>query len=66
MENTVKFTNREIDIIRLVTEDLKNREIAARLSIRVDTVKDHLSNIYAKMGVSNRTEAAAYWQAIDE
>jgi two-component system, NarL family, nitrate/nitrite response regulator NarL len=50
------LTPREIEIVRLVTEGLRNREIAERLTITEGTVKIHLHNIYEKLGVSGRPQ----------
>jgi DNA-binding NarL/FixJ family response regulator len=46
-------------VVRLVAEGLTNPEIGARLFISRATVKPHLSHVYAKLDVSNRTELAA-------
>jgi DNA-binding NarL/FixJ family response regulator len=54
------LSGRELDIIRLVGRGCSNREIATELWITVQTVKFHLTNIYRKLGLSNRT-AAARW-----
>jgi DNA-binding NarL/FixJ family response regulator len=51
---------REQQVLRLVTEGLTNRDIAARLDIRPGTVKNHVEHIIAKLGVSDRTQAAVY------
>ncbi|MDQ7786838.1 MAG: helix-turn-helix transcriptional regulator [Thermodesulfovibrionales bacterium] len=48
------LTRREIDVLRRVLDGLKNLEIAENLEIGEQTVKDHLSNIYLKLGVENR------------
>ena len=50
------LTLREIDIVRLVARGLRNKEIAAKLSITEGTVKIHLNRIYDKLGVHNRVE----------
>jgi DNA-binding NarL/FixJ family response regulator len=50
------LTGREIDIVRMVSEGLRNRAIAGRLSISEGTVKAHLHNIYEKLGVDGRLE----------
>jgi DNA-binding NarL/FixJ family response regulator len=54
------LTDRELTILRLVAEGLSNLEIAGRLYVTEQTVKFHLSNIYRKLGVANRTEATRY------
>jgi DNA-binding NarL/FixJ family response regulator len=50
------LTPREIEIVRMVAEGLRNRAIAARMSISEGTVKVHLHNIYEKLGVDGRLE----------
>lgn len=47
------FSNREKDIIKLLTEGLTSRQIAERLSISKDTVRTHRKNILSKAGISN-------------
>lgn len=54
-------TDREMEILALVSEGLTNAQIARRLRVSDNTVKFHLQNIYLKLGVRNRTEAAAYF-----
>jgi len=54
------LTQREIEVIRLVTEGCTNREIAARLEITEDTVKRHLTNVFDKIGMSTRLELALF------
>ncbi len=54
------LTKREIDVLKLIAEGLFNKEIAYRLSISEKTVKNHVSNIFKKIGVSDRTQAAVY------
>jgi DNA-binding CsgD family transcriptional regulator len=49
-----RLTRRETDIVRRVLDGLRNSEIAKDLEITEQTVKDHLSNVYAKIGVENR------------
>jgi predicted ATPase/DNA-binding CsgD family transcriptional regulator len=53
------LTPTELDVVRLVAEGLTNPEIGSRLFISRATVKTHLSHVYAKLDVSNRTELAA-------
>ena len=53
------LSERELEILQLIDEGLSNREITERLFITLHTVKKHSSNIYAKLGVSSRTQAVA-------
>ena len=48
---------REMEIINLASKGMSNKEIAEQLFLTVRTVKAHLSNIFAKLGVASRTEA---------
>jgi LuxR family maltose regulon positive regulatory protein len=48
---------RELEVLQLLAEDLTNREICERLYLALDTVKGHNRNIFAKLGVKNRTQA---------
>jgi DNA-binding NarL/FixJ family response regulator len=54
------LTPRELDILRGVSGGRANRAIAERLGISEPTVKFHLSSIYRKLGLANRTEAARW------
>ncbi len=56
------LTKREREILRLVSEGRSNAEIARTLWVTEQTVKFHLSNIYRKLGVSNRTQASRWAQ----
>ena len=64
-----QLTKREREILDLVAEGLQNAEIGRRLWITEQTVKFHLSNVYRKLGVSNRTQASQWthrrWEAED-
>jgi LuxR family maltose regulon positive regulatory protein len=51
------LTDRELDVLRLMAEGLKYKEIAARLFISLNTVRFHVKAIYGKLDVSNRTQA---------
>lgn len=54
------LTEREREIIALVGESLKTNDIASRLFISEKTVRNHLSSIYSKLGVSDRFDLAVY------
>ena len=58
------LSERELEILQLVAEGLTNREIASRLYLSLNTVKAHTRNIYGKLGVNNRTQAAARGRAL--
>jgi DNA-binding CsgD family transcriptional regulator len=56
------LTSREQQVMRLVAEGLSNGEVANALFLAPGTVRKHLDNIYAKLGVHNRTAAVSvYW-----
>jgi DNA-binding NarL/FixJ family response regulator len=55
-----RLTARELEILSLVAEGRTNAEIAERLWVSFGTVKKHLENVYAKLGVHTRTAAAAF------
>ncbi|HLH23870.1 MAG TPA: response regulator transcription factor [Chloroflexota bacterium] len=55
---TVPLTPREAEVLRLLAQGLTNREIAGQLYVSVGTVKVHVERILAKLGVSDRTQAA--------
>lgn len=50
----VKFTKRELDILECLKEGLKSAQMAEKLSISTNTVKDHLTKMYRKYKVSSR------------
>ncbi|HEX9374532.1 MAG TPA: response regulator transcription factor [Roseiflexaceae bacterium] len=54
------LTERETDVLRLLAQGQSNKEIARTLVIGEKTVKTHVSNILAKLGVPSRTQAALY------
>lgn len=54
-----RLTDRELEILRLMAEGLRARDIAARLFVSEKTVKNHLTSIYAKLGVETAAQAVA-------
>jgi len=54
------LSRREREIVNLVTHGLRNKELADRLQISEQTVKNHMHNIFDKLGVSDRLELALY------
>ena len=54
------LTEREVDVLRLLAQGQANKQIASNLRIGEKTVKTHVSNILAKLGVPSRTQAALY------
>ena len=54
------LTEREVDVLRLLAQGQANKQIARNLQIGEKTVKTHVSNILAKLGVPSRTQAALY------
>ena len=55
-----KLTKREVEVLKLITEGMLNKEIAHKLCISEKTVKNHVSNIFKKIEVSDRTQAAVF------
>lgn len=52
------FTDRERDLVKLLVRGASNKEIASALFVSEGTVKNHVTNIFEKLGVSDRTQAA--------
>ena len=59
-QNRFGLTTRETEIISFITQGCMNRDIANSLSITEETVKRHLTNIFNKVGMSNRLELALF------
>lgn len=59
-EKLNELTRREIEVLKLIAEGLFNKEIASKLDISERTVKNHVSNIFKKIDVSDRTQAAVF------
>ena len=55
---TPKLSRRESDVLRLITEGYTNTQIAELLDISGNTVKTHVNNVFNKLGVNDRTQAA--------
>jgi DNA-binding NarL/FixJ family response regulator len=56
-EGVDRLTPREMEVVQLITQGLRNREIAERLSISERTVGNHISSVFAKLSVRDRAEA---------
>jgi len=59
-DGTPCLTPRELDIVRLISEHLSNKQIARRLSVSLYTVKNHVHNLVEKLKVAGRYEAVDY------
>ena len=57
---TPRFSARERQIVACITTGCSNREIASRMGLRTQTVKNHLCRIYRKLGVPNRVQLAVF------
>jgi DNA-binding NarL/FixJ family response regulator len=55
-----KLSERELEVLQAAADGLNNREIAERLYIAEKTVKNHISNIFSKLNVNDRTQAILY------
>jgi NarL family two-component system response regulator LiaR len=65
------LTDREMEVLKLVTKGLSNKDIADGLSLSIRTVQGHLANIFNKLRVSSRTEAVVHalkegWVTLDD
>jgi DNA-binding NarL/FixJ family response regulator len=57
---TEPLTEREADVLKLIARGMANKQIARELFVTTSTVKTHVNNLYRKLGVSSRTQAALY------
>lgn len=55
------LSEREREVLQMLTEGAKNKTIAESLGITTNTVEKHLENIYKKLGVTSRAEAVRWW-----
>jgi DNA-binding CsgD family transcriptional regulator len=56
-----RLSAREEQVLQLTSAGLTNQEVATRLNLTVHAVKFHLAGVYRKLGVTNRTAAAAVY-----
>ena len=63
-QECLRLTARELEILRLISDELSNQEIALRLRLSVHTVKNHIHKILETVGVENRRQAVQY--AVDK
>lgn len=59
-EKIEKLTKREIEVLKLLAVGMYNKEVAENLGISERTVKNHVSSIFKKLGVADRTQAAVF------
>ncbi|MCI0713103.1 MAG: response regulator transcription factor [Chloroflexi bacterium] len=59
--SSTDLSTREGEVLELVAKGFTNPEIAANLSVSENTIRFHMKNIFEKLGVTNRTEAAAWY-----
>jgi DNA-binding NarL/FixJ family response regulator len=65
-ENLGQLTRQELQILSLVSQGMNNKEISDRLYISLKTVKNHLTHLFAKLGVANRRQATLAFLAKSE
>ena len=58
------LSEREIEVLQLISQGLSNREVGERLYLTLNTVKAHSRTIYSKLGVNNRTQAVSKARAL--
>ena len=59
-EKIKSLTKRELDVLKVLAVGMYNKEVGKRLEISERTVKNHVSNIFKKLGVTDRTQAAVF------
>ncbi len=55
-----RLSNREMEVVRCVAMGLRNKEVADKLGVSEATIKNHLTSVYSKLGVSDRLELILY------
>lgn len=60
-DGPASLTEREREIMNLISQGLTNRDIAERFVLSEKTVKNHVNRIYSKLGATNRAQATALW-----
>ena len=60
IEQINSLTNREYEVLMLIAEGLNNKDIAERLYISEKSVKNHVSNIFKKLELNDRVQAAIF------
>ena len=61
---TLKISDRELEVLQLLSQGLSNQEIADRLFVSINTVKTHVARLYEKLDVSRRTQAVQKAQTL--
>jgi DNA-binding NarL/FixJ family response regulator len=59
-QRDARLSSREMEVVRCVSMGLRNKEVADKLGVSEATVKNHLTSIYSKLGVSDRLELILY------
>jgi DNA-binding NarL/FixJ family response regulator len=54
-----RLTSRELELVPLIAAGLRNRQVASQLGVSEQTIRNHLTNIYRKLGATNRTQMTA-------
>ncbi len=62
----IDFTERELDVIKLILQGLSSKEISEKLHLTQGTVKNYFSNIYSKIGTNDRTKALLILKQLQE
>jgi NarL family two-component system response regulator LiaR len=57
---TEPLTERETEVLKLIARGMANKQIAREMFVAISTIKTHVNNLYRKLGVSSRTQAALY------